>query len=240
MKTIKDADGIVLLMENLWLRHKAGIPRRESEAYMVELPEPTEEEDVEVRRSQYVNMPVGKRSCLKPGTTMILAIGNAGGNIAETIHREYKAPELKEVRYLFVDCDWSDLRKREIGDGQVILLDSKNDSFPADIFDDVKKLIIVSGLGGETGTKYTELTAGIAKGAGVESVTVIATIPFIFEGDDRLKIAGSAVKRLCNIKGLHLLVLNNEDLIAKYADLNFFNAFKQADKEIGAIACKLV
>lgn len=241
MKTIKHPDGISLLMENLWLRHKAGVPQQESEVYMVELPEPTEVKVEEGHRSRYGNMSVEKQSYLKTGTTMILAIGNAGGNIVETIHREYKLSELKkDVRYLFVDCNWNDLRKREIGDAQVFLLDSKNDSFPADIFNDVKKLIIISGLGGKTGTKYTELTAGMAKGAGVESVTVIATLPFIFEGVDRLKIAGSVVKKLCNIKGLNLLVLNNEDLIAKYSDLDFFNAFKQADKEMGAIASKLI
>ena len=37
-------------MENLWLRHKAGMKQRPSNVYMVELPPPTEEELAEARR----------------------------------------------------------------------------------------------------------------------------------------------------------------------------------------------
>lgn len=37
-------------MENLWLRHKAGMKQRPSNVYMVELSPPTEEELAEARR----------------------------------------------------------------------------------------------------------------------------------------------------------------------------------------------
>ena len=37
-------------MENLWLRHKAGMKQRPSNIYMVELPPPTEEELTEAIR----------------------------------------------------------------------------------------------------------------------------------------------------------------------------------------------
>lgn len=50
MKTIQSPDGISLLMENLWLRHKAGIKQRPNNVYMVELPTPSEEELAEARR----------------------------------------------------------------------------------------------------------------------------------------------------------------------------------------------
>lgn len=50
MKTIQSPDGVALLMENLWLRHKAGIKQRPSNVYMVELPLPTEEELAEARQ----------------------------------------------------------------------------------------------------------------------------------------------------------------------------------------------
>ena len=42
MKTIQSPEGVALLMENLWLRHKAGMKQRPSNVYMVELPPPTE------------------------------------------------------------------------------------------------------------------------------------------------------------------------------------------------------
>lgn len=36
MKTIHSPEGVSLLMENLWLRHKAGMKQRPSNVYMVE------------------------------------------------------------------------------------------------------------------------------------------------------------------------------------------------------------
>lgn len=50
MKKIQSPEGVSLLMENLWLRHKAGMKQRPSNVYMVELPPPTEEELAEARR----------------------------------------------------------------------------------------------------------------------------------------------------------------------------------------------
>jgi hypothetical protein len=43
MKIIQSPDGVALLMENLWLRHKAGMKQRPYNVFMVELPPPTEE-----------------------------------------------------------------------------------------------------------------------------------------------------------------------------------------------------
>ena len=55
MKTIQSPEGVALLMENLWLRHKAGIKQRPSNVYMVELPLPTEEELAEARQKMQEN-----------------------------------------------------------------------------------------------------------------------------------------------------------------------------------------
>lgn len=55
MKTIQSPEGVSLLMENLWLRHKAGMKQRPSNVYMVELPPPSEEELVEARRKAKEN-----------------------------------------------------------------------------------------------------------------------------------------------------------------------------------------
>ncbi len=43
-KTIKTPEGVSLLIENIWLRHKAGIQQRAGNVFMVELPPLTEEE----------------------------------------------------------------------------------------------------------------------------------------------------------------------------------------------------
>ena len=51
VQSIKSQDGVALLLENLWLRHKAGVKQRPCNVYMVELPPPTEEELREARKS---------------------------------------------------------------------------------------------------------------------------------------------------------------------------------------------
>ncbi len=50
MKTIHSTEGVSLLMENIWLRHKAGMKQRPNNVYMVEFTPPTEEELAEARR----------------------------------------------------------------------------------------------------------------------------------------------------------------------------------------------
>lgn len=55
MKTIHSPEGVSLLMENLWLRHKTGMPLRAGNVFMVELPPPTEEELAEARRQTQEN-----------------------------------------------------------------------------------------------------------------------------------------------------------------------------------------
>ena len=50
-QSIKSQDRVALLMENLWLRHKAGLKQRSCNVYMVKLPPLTEEEFKEIRKS---------------------------------------------------------------------------------------------------------------------------------------------------------------------------------------------
>lgn len=56
MKSIQSPEGVSLLMENLWLRHKARIPQRSGNVFMVELPPPTKEELAEARRQAQENV----------------------------------------------------------------------------------------------------------------------------------------------------------------------------------------
>lgn len=50
MKKVQSPDGIVLLMENLWLRHDAGIKQRTDNVYEVEFAPPTAEEIAAAQR----------------------------------------------------------------------------------------------------------------------------------------------------------------------------------------------
>lgn len=49
MKTIKSPEGVALLLENMWLRHVAGMKQRADNVFMVELPKPTDEELAKAR-----------------------------------------------------------------------------------------------------------------------------------------------------------------------------------------------
>ncbi len=51
MKTIQSPEGVSLLMETLWLRHRAGLKQRTGNVYMVELPPLTEAEQADARRN---------------------------------------------------------------------------------------------------------------------------------------------------------------------------------------------
>ena len=55
MKTIQSPEGVALLMENLWLRHQAGMKQHPCNVFMVELPLPTEEELAEDCRKTQEN-----------------------------------------------------------------------------------------------------------------------------------------------------------------------------------------
>lgn len=48
-QSIKSPEGVKLLMENIWLRHQAGMKQRPNKVYIVELPPPTTEELAQMR-----------------------------------------------------------------------------------------------------------------------------------------------------------------------------------------------
>lgn len=150
--------------------------------------------------------------------TVVLAIGNAGGNIAESIRREVKGTPLESARYVFADTSAEDLQRHE-GEGKVtICLRHEDDSFPQDVFVGVGRLIIVAGLGGRTATKFLVLAVEAAKACGVASIIVVATMPFAFEGRRHIERAMSAAKRIFQVEGVSFFALNNQDLLERYPD----------------------
>lgn len=165
-------------------------------------------------------------------TIMLLAIGGAGGNILTTIRRETKHPALKNARYVFADSDENGLNERDTEAGKILVVDSEDDVFPANIFNDVQKLTIVAGFGGKTGTKFTELAARAAIEAGVADITVVATPPFAVEGAKRTAHAATAVQSLARTKGIRTYIFDNETFLTRYPQLNLFTAFDTVDKEI--------
>ena len=155
---------------------------------------------------------------------MILAIGGAGCNMAETIMCEASAHWVRESTYLFADTDQARLAELgERGYQTISLIDNEN---PCEVMKGVEKLYLLTGMGGKTGSEYVNIVAENAKDTGVQEVSAIVTMPFYFEGEGKITKAKEAIE---NLNGVKTKVLHNDDLLEKYADINFATAFNYAD-----------
>lgn len=160
---------------------------------------------------------------------MIIGVGGAGCNMAETFKRDAKSEQLKTAKYVFIGLE-EDLGNHQKDDGRILWNVSQN--IPNHFFAGVKRVFILAGMGGRTGTTIASVIAKMAKSAGVGYVAAVITLPFHFEGvqQNQWALDGST-----NIKRLNLdlvISLDNEKLSEKYANLNFLNAFNFADKAV--------
>lgn len=155
---------------------------------------------------------------------MILAIGGAGCNMAETIMREASVHWVREATYIFADTDHTRLAELAKKGFQTITL--KGYENPIEVLKGVEKLYLLAGMGGKTGSEYVKIIVESAKDAGVQEVSAIVTTPFYFEGEGKIAKAKEAIESLDGIKAT---VLRNDDLLEKYADINFASALNYAD-----------
>lgn len=167
--------------------------------------------------------------------TLVLAIGNAGGNMAEAAMQGLPKAAKEYIRFAFADSSEQDLKDRGVEGCKVILLACKQDSFPQEIFESLDRLVILSGLGGKTGNEFVEKAINSAKSNGINSVLVLATVPFLFEGENRIFAALEAASKVEKIEGVKLITLQNEKLIEEFPELNFFEAFQKSDDAILSI-----
>lgn len=104
-----------------------------------------------------------------------------------------------------------------------------------DLFTDGTEMVfITAGMGGGTGTGAAPVVAKLAREAGMLTIGIV-TVPFMFEGKQKI------IKALDGAKAMRehvdaLLLINNENLIELYPDLNFFNAFEKADDTLANAA----
>lgn len=103
------------------------------------------------------------------------------------------------------------------------------------LFDkNTEMVFITAGMGGGTGTGAAPVVAKIAKEENKLTIGIV-TIPFMFEGKKKiLKAIEGAREMQKHVDAL--LVINNENLIEIYPDLNFFNAFEKADDTLANAA----
>ena len=100
--------------------------------------------------------------------------------------------------------------------------------------DGTEMVFITAGMGGGTGTGAAPVVARLAKEANMLTIGIV-TVPFMFEGEQKiLKALDGANAMREHVDAL--LLINNENLIELYPDLNFFNAFEKADDTLANAA----
>lgn len=105
--------------------------------------------------------------------------------------------------------------------------EQKEDKILEVLNDGTQMVFVTAGMGGGTGTGAGPVVARIAKNAGLLTIGIV-TVPFLFEGDKKiLKAFKGAQEMQKHVDAL--LVINNENLVEIYKDLNLANAFEKAD-----------
>lgn len=174
-----------------------------------------------------------------------IGVGGGGNNAINHMYRE----GIKSVSFVNINTDRQALRNSavpttlQIGDGlgagnkpekaSAFAEDSAEDI--ASLFDDETKMVfITAGMGGGTGTGAAPVVARIAKERGLLTIGIV-TIPFLFEGQKKIKKAIAGADEMAKYVDA-LLVINNERLTEIYGDLDFVNAFGKADDTLSIAA----
>lgn len=187
---------------------------------------------------------VDKNSFNESGRPLIKVIGVGGGG-NNAVNHMY-AQNIEGVSFVVMNTDRQALNNssvpdklllgptvtRGLGAGDVPEKACKAAEESADdianLFDeDTKMVFITAGMGGGTGTGASPVVARIAKEK--EKLTVgIVTIPFMFEGEEKILKALEGTKEMSNYVDA-MLIINNERLTEIYDDLDLDNAFDKAD-----------
>lgn len=175
--------------------------------------------------------------------TIIRAIGVGGGGI-NAVNLMYQ--NIDGVTFAVLDSDRQQLIDSPVRNRVLLRPDTthrsaaeESESEIAALFDDdAKMVIIVAGLGGGTGTYAAPAVARIAREKEVALTVGIVTIPFQFEGTERIQMALAGIEEMRKHVDA-LFVINNEHLTEIDNDLNPFNAFMKADEALTTVVSSL-
>ena len=184
-----------------------------------------------------------------PSIIKVIGVGGCGGNAVNHMYKQ----RINDVTFVLCNTDNQALTKspipRKVQLGKSITQGLGAGNKPeiaraaaeeseeeiSKLFNDGTKMVfITAGMGGGTGTGAAPVVARIAKGLGVLTVGIV-TIPFLFEGEPKIRKALAGVEEMRQYVDA-LLVINNERLSEIYPDLNFMNAFAKADDTLTTAA----
>ncbi len=179
----------------------------------------------------------------------VIGVGGGGGNAVNYMYKQ----NIPNVNFVVCNTDEQALKKSPVthklilgpeithgrGAGNLPEVGRQCAEASAEdikrLFDDHTEMVfITAGMGGGTGTGAGPVVARLAKEAGLLTIGIV-TVPFLFEGQKKiLKALDGAAEMKKHVDAL--LVINNENLIDLYKDLNFFNAFEHADDTLANAA----
>lgn len=171
--------------------------------------------------------------------SMIIGVGGAGCNMANTFRREAKSEVIKNALYVFADQRTTDVDYFKRVDNSTVLLNLYNidlyNDLPEDFFEDIDRVYILAGMGGHTGTVWAPVIAHFAKFRDAKSVSAVVSTPFLFEGEKHMSYALEGLSKIKEQNIDLVITLDNEKLAEQYANLNVANAFDYADKAVLAV-----
>jgi len=175
--------------------------------------------------------------------TIIRAIGVGAGGI-NAVNLMYQ--NIDGVTFAVLDSDRQQLIDSPVRNRVLLRPDTthrsaaeESESEIAALFDDdAKMVIIVAGLGGGTGTYAAPAVARIAREKEVALTVGIVTIPFQFEGTERIQMALAGIEEMRKHVDA-LFVINNEHLTEIDNDLNPSNAFLKTDEALTTVVSSL-
>ena len=190
---------------------------------------------------------------LPPERSSVIKVIGVGGGGSNAVNHMYRKG-IKDVNFVVCNTDAQALHnspvsvKLQLGDA---LTEGKGAGSKAEVgreaamesLDRIKEVLasnthmvfITAGMGGGTGTGAAPVIAKAAKEMGILTVAIV-TIPFRFEGPERISQAIEGINELKDHVD-SLLVINNEKLREIYGNLKVSNAFEKADNVL-AIAAK--
>lgn len=179
----------------------------------------------------------------------VIGVGGGGGNAVNYMYKQ----GIKDVDFVICNTDAQALEtsaipvKIQLGEsltegrgagnkperGEQSAIENLEDVNEV-LADNTKMVFITAGMGGGTGTGAAPIIAKAAKDMGILTVGIV-TIPFRFEGRQRLHQAIEGINKLKeNVDSL--LVINNEKLSEIYGDLKLSTAFSKADDVLATAA----
>ncbi len=180
----------------------------------------------------------------------VIGVGGGGSNAVNHMYSK----GIKDVNFVVCNTDAQALHnspvavKLQLGD---VLTEGRGAGSKSEIgreaaqesIDRIKEVLssntnmvfITAGMGGGTGTGAAPVIASTAKEMGILTVAIV-TIPFRFEGPERINQAIEGINQLKDHVD-SLLVINNEKLREIYGNLTVSKSFEQAD-DVLAIAAK--